>query len=305
MHKMKLTIAIPTKDRYSKIRKLLKSLEKQTINDFLIIIIDASESFVNLEIDFPKLNLTQIKFDKPNLPLQRFEAVSIVKTEYLGFFDDDVTISNDYIDTIISYLEESSDNIAGCSGWIDNIPLKKISLNSIIRRVVSGINIYKQGEISKGGYANPLLNRPNTNIDISYMMGPSMFYKTNIIKLYGDLKWLHALYDKKIGRGEDIALSGFISKHGFKYKLLNNITCFHNHLGGGSPFSKKGYTKGIADSYSRSLISKKIARKLNLRRKFSFIWYVFFNFLIFNKQIWLDFNYLKGFFEGLKRNYRI
>ena len=51
MNKMKLTIAIPTKDRYFKIRNLLKSLEKQTFNDFLILIIDASESFVNLELD--------------------------------------------------------------------------------------------------------------------------------------------------------------------------------------------------------------------------------------------------------------
>ena len=302
MNKIKLTIAIPTKDRYFKIRNLLKSLEKQTFSDFLILIIDASESFVNLELEFPKLNMAQVIFDKPNLPLQRFEAVSLVKTKYLGFFDDDVTISNDYIDTIFCYLENSPDDIAGCSGWIENTPLKKIRISSKLRRIISGIYLYNEGKISRGGYANPLLNRPKKNIDIDYMMGPSMFYKSNIIKIYGDLKWLHALYDKKIGRGEDVALSGFISKHGFKYKLLNNITCLHNHLGGGSPFAKKGYNKGIADSYTRSLISKKIARKINFRRKFSFIWYICFTFLIFNKQIWVDFNYMKGFFEGLKKN---
>ena len=80
MNKIKLTIAIPTKDRYFKIRNLLKSLEKQTFSDFLILIIDASESFVNLELEFPKLNMAQVKFEKPNLPLQRFEALSLVKT---------------------------------------------------------------------------------------------------------------------------------------------------------------------------------------------------------------------------------
>ena len=129
-----------------------------------------------------------------------------------------------------------------------------------------------------------------------------MFYKTKILKTYGDLKWLHDMYDKKIGRGEDIALSGYISKHGYKYKLLNSITCYHNYLDGGSPFSKKGYFKGIADSYSRNQISKQIARKLNFQRKFSFAWYMFFTFLFFNKQIWTDYDYLKGFFSGLKKN---
>ena len=297
-----LTIAIPTKDRYSKLRNLLKSLEKQSTNKFFILIIDASEKFINLKVEFPNLNLTQIKFDKPNLPLQRFEAIKLAKTKFLGFFDDDVTISYDYINTVFKYLQNSPANIAGCSGWIENVPLKKTSLLSKLRRIISGINIYKQGKISKGGFAIPLLNKPKKNVDISYMMGPSMFYKTKILKTYGDLKWLHDMYDKKIGRGEDIALSGYISKHGYKYKLLNSITCFHHHLDGGSPFSKKGYFKGIADSYSRNQISKQIVRKLNFQRKLSLAWYMFFTFLFFNKQIWIDYDYLKGFFSGLKKN---
>ena len=294
---MILTVAIPTKNRYEKIKHLLDSLNFQSFKKFKILIIDASDRIKDLAAIYPQLNINQIPFNEGNLPFQRWYAILQCQTKYLGFLDDDVTFNENFIEQLILALENSDENIAGISGWIENTPKSRTNWKKKVRRKLAGIGVNGEGNISPGGFANPI-NRTPTPAIARYLQGPCMFFKSDLVKSHGYLPWLYELYRQHHGRGEDIALSGYISRLGYRFEIFPDIVCYHHFKNGGSPIAKKGIDKGIADSYGRYLVAKNISTTWTLMNRFAFLRYFLITFVCFNPAIFFDINYLKGIFKG-------
>lgn len=297
---MSLSIAIPTYNRYPKLRRLLKSLAVQDCDICNILIIDASEEIQSLESFASKLPISHIKAIEPNLPLQRWQAIELCDTEFIGFLDDDVTLDFNYLSEITRFLTRSNDMVAGSTGWVEGIPKVVSTRRRKFRLSISGININKPGRLSKSGFGMPFLNRPNMPVEVDVLQGPSMFFKTSSVKQFGNLPWLSDLYRKGIGRGEDAALSGSLSKKGYQLFLLPHITVYHHTEGGGSAFAKKGFKKGVADSYGRYMLASNTSKDWKLWNKLAFFRYFVLNFIFFNPLIIKDIQYVHGLASGFR-----
>jgi hypothetical protein len=68
---LKITVAIPTKDRKNKVGRLLNTLSEQSIKSFKVLIADASVESVSYDTMFPNLDVDIIRVSRGNLPRQR------------------------------------------------------------------------------------------------------------------------------------------------------------------------------------------------------------------------------------------
>ena len=300
MNNYNLTIAIPTKDRYELLYNLLESLDFQSYTNFLVLIIDVSDIFREIDCSIYKLKIEHHRFKYPNLPYQRWEAINKCKTKYIGFLDDDVTLPQNYLDAIMKHLMLPDSSLGGVTGWLEDVP--KIKKSKLIRfkRNLSGLSKFRGGLVADFGITIPFIKKPSDICNVDCFQGPSMFFKTKLLTKYGNIPWLYKLYSQKLGRAEDIALSGTIRMSGYNLIMIPQISAYHHHLGGGTAISPGGYKKGVADSYARFKIASIFVKKWNTFALLKILWWMFISHLFLNKNIFKDFSYVLGLFNGIK-----
>jgi glycosyltransferase involved in cell wall biosynthesis len=302
-----ISVVICTKNRRTSLLRLIDSIKKQMFNKaFELIIVDASDIFDKIEDDTDNITVRHIKSEFSNLPLQRSNAIKIAKSEFIYFFDDDVTLNPDFLNLTFDCLINSSENIAGVSGNIEFLPKSNLSIRSYFRKLLAGVYQKKPNSyISLAGISKTYLDHFPDSILIDNLRGPSMIYKTKYLKELSNLPWLYDLYQKRQGRAEDLALSSSISKHGFKYILLPSAGVIHHTENPGSPFARNGFNKGIADTYGKYIVAKNSLPSWSLINKIMFFRYVLVNFIFNLYLVFKDFEFIKGYVFGIFKIFKI
>lgn len=93
----KLTIIIPTLNRYQYLRDVLEDLEKQTYTNFDVIVVDQSEPFQEKFYDDFNLDVRVFYQKEKALWKARNFAINASKNELFLLFDDDSRVSEDWI----------------------------------------------------------------------------------------------------------------------------------------------------------------------------------------------------------------
>jgi glycosyltransferase involved in cell wall biosynthesis len=139
---MKVTIVIPTFNRASDLSELLDSILKQTTKPLEIIIVDdntpndttrvVSESYATR---FEKMDGTLIYAKNPrvnSLTISRNIGVNLARGDIVMFFDDDMILSDNYIEKILEVFKMHPDAL-GVQGWIPSIERKKKKASFLFR----------------------------------------------------------------------------------------------------------------------------------------------------------------------------
>ena len=101
-----VTIVIPTHNRYAKLRALLESIKKNRPNELdSVIVVDDSESPVEIAPDFQGLNLTH-KVLKERVFISRAKNIGwrSSRTEFLFFIDDDNVVDAETIPRVYEVI---------------------------------------------------------------------------------------------------------------------------------------------------------------------------------------------------------
>jgi len=101
----KVSVVIPTLNRYDYLKDVLEDLEKQEYPNFDVIVVDQSEPFDKVFYDNYKLNLKLIHQKEKALWLARNTAVKISNAEYMLLFDDDSRVEKDWIENHLKCLD--------------------------------------------------------------------------------------------------------------------------------------------------------------------------------------------------------
>ena len=105
MAKPKVTIIIPTLNRYTFLKDVLKDLERQEYINFEVIVIDQSEPFQKEFYDEFQLDINLIYQKEKALWLARNTALKKSKGNLLLLFDDDSRVGADWITNHIKCLD--------------------------------------------------------------------------------------------------------------------------------------------------------------------------------------------------------
>jgi glycosyltransferase involved in cell wall biosynthesis len=101
----KITFVIPTINRDT-LARAIESLKNQTVNDWnAIVVFDGVE-----EICFNDSRIQSLRIEKSGVAGQsgvvRNYGIKGCKTEWIGFLDDDDTITPDYVETLLNKYED-------------------------------------------------------------------------------------------------------------------------------------------------------------------------------------------------------
>lgn len=100
-----VSIVIPTLNRYTYLKDILKDFEKQTYTNFEVVIVDQSQPFQKDFYTEYNLNINLVRQEEPALWLARNTAVKSAKGSILMLSEDDVRIEPDWIENHLKCLD--------------------------------------------------------------------------------------------------------------------------------------------------------------------------------------------------------
>lgn len=142
---LKISVVIPTKNRFKDIIKCIESIMIQTLLPDEIVIVDASDTlelFRVIKQQFSE-NVKIIYIpSKPGLTSQRNIGIKASSGDIVFFLDDDVVLDKNFIKEILNVFENDKEGkIGGVCGDIIPIDSKNVSYGySILRTIYISIN---------------------------------------------------------------------------------------------------------------------------------------------------------------------
>ena len=101
----KISVIIPTLNRYEYLKDVLEDLEKQDYTNFEVIVVDQTEPFQEVFYKQFDLNLDVTFQEEKALWLARNFAINKSKGEYVLLFDDDSRVDSDWISNHLKCLD--------------------------------------------------------------------------------------------------------------------------------------------------------------------------------------------------------
>lgn len=101
----KVSVVIPTLNRYTYLKDVLLDLEQQDYKNFEIIVVDQSDAFNEAFYKDFKLNLNIIQQQEKALWLARNNAIKNAKGEFIALSEDDVRIKQDWISSHLKCID--------------------------------------------------------------------------------------------------------------------------------------------------------------------------------------------------------
>jgi len=105
MKKPKISVIIPTLNRYKYLKDVLNDLEKQDYQNFNVIIVDQSEPFQRNFYNQFNLDMDIIYQEEKALWLARNKAIKKSDAEYILLFDDDSRVDKDWISNHLKCID--------------------------------------------------------------------------------------------------------------------------------------------------------------------------------------------------------
>jgi len=259
-----LVVAIPTYRRASLLSDLLGDLLQQSVQPESLVVVDGDPSsgevrtMLEMHDISKKVPTWLIPSNHANLPYQRYLGwLSGVRlgAEVVGFLDDDLRITKGSIlQKLLQPFDRPSSGGHAAAGVTAEIQVgggagdadKPVKIVSYERYA---------GDITAGGHRYPLPAKSEGEwTPVRWFRGRVIFLRMDALDASIFSHDLFAMYEKRVGKGEDSVLGLRVSSHG-------EIAYFHTrgivHPGFTAPvaYPASGFARGRAIAYSRRLIN--------------------------------------------------
>jgi GT2 family glycosyltransferase len=173
------------------------------------------------------------------------------------FLDDDIHL----VPSALRELEDAwskfssySEEIAGVGfiiAWEDGEMLTR-DRASITERWLATSN-EPSGTVTAGGLAVPIDDiRSDVPVKVDRLLGGAMCFRRQVLKAVGPLDHLASLYEKRLGRGEDVVLSYYARKHGNLYLLARPLALHPRISAERAPYARNGWSLGLTATWGRA-----------------------------------------------------
>ena len=259
-----LSVCIATHERPRLLEQTLFGLERQVRQPDEIIVSDSSSSHESEAIarSFaeaqPHLTLKYVKSDRKALPWQRWWAFTHSSGETVLFLDDDVHL----VPSALQVLEEAwstlarlnREAIAGVGfsiAWEDGEMMTR-DRASFTERWLATSN-EQSGTVTAGGLAVSLDDlRSELPLRVDRLLGGAMCFRRQVLESVGPLDHLVALYEQRVGRGEDVVLSYYARKHGSLYLVARPLALHPRISAERAPYACDGWNLGLTATWGRA-----------------------------------------------------
>jgi glycosyltransferase involved in cell wall biosynthesis len=207
----RLAFVVPTRNRPADLRRMLKSVEAQSVVPDEIILVDGGDPgqlVDDVAPEFPKLAIRYLRIYPPGLSKQRNAGMDAVAPgmTLAGYIDDDIVFEPGAIEAMLTFWENAGPDLGGTSFNIVNNDRRRIFL---IQRLflLSG---WERGIFLRSGFETPLWPVHET-IWTKWLCGGATIWRRDITKEIPYDEWFEGT-----GYLEDV---DFSSRVGARYKL--------------------------------------------------------------------------------------
>lgn len=216
----KIVFVVPTKDRPHDLRRMLASVQSQSVHPDQIIIVDGSEDPVkNILTEFSKLNTQYIRVYPPSLARQRNAGMAVVdpRIALAGYLDDDLVFEPNAMKAMLFFWENARDDVGGARFNIVNEELPRL----IHAKSFFLIENKKRGEILRSGYQTSI-GCVRNDLYVRWLSGGVTVWRRKVIQEFSYDEWFDGT-----GYLEDVDYSYRVGR---KYKLAVVANARVHHL---------------------------------------------------------------------------
>ena len=214
-----ISIIIPIKNEIRYIKKLLQSLENQTVQDFEIIFVeggstDGTKEFLrdNIKNHDKYRVLENISGDAAS---GRNIGIEASRGDYIGFLDGDSFVDPDWMENAYKLLSEiNEEKIAGIGGPPVLPPDTKSFTTKAINKIMAS-------PLATGGPLNPSIHHKNIQKKCKVKMASFVIMKKEIFDKEG-------LFDTKFTKSQDLEYATRLFSKGYYYILDPKIKVWHH-----------------------------------------------------------------------------
>lgn len=206
-------VIIATYNRPHKVTGFCAQIKKCSIQPGKLIVIDSSDETNKSLHEDP--DIVYLKSSHKSQPYQRYVGTLMSEADIIVFFDDDLIINDHKLfERIVELFEDHKTMGVGLGIEYHNIITTKLnttksSFTGRLKKLLP-TKVLKAGLITLFGETAPL---PQKTLETMYLPGPNMSFRRNAT---GDIfdDTLFALFEHRIGMGEDKVLSMRVAKKG-------------------------------------------------------------------------------------------
>jgi GT2 family glycosyltransferase len=231
-------VYIATKNRENDVFDFLDSLILNS-SDFELILIDSTEPKIRFDAfqetlrdKYPTLRLKHI-FHKGRLPSARNAGLNLnLQHDLIHFFDDDVTLPDDYFEKIENFLRGNPEVMGGGPRiknlYLPNLNSEKNYIHEVIRKLKNfRLNIIKYGIVNSGCKHYWIPDRPQTSCQVDWIPGCSMFFRPEVFEKFRFNEFMENGFSS-YAFGEDLEFT-FRASREFKFMAVDT-TVIEHHL---------------------------------------------------------------------------
>jgi len=216
----RIAFVVPTKDRPDDLRRMLTSLQVQSVHPDQVIVVDGSENPIKDTLkEFPKLNIQYSRVYPPSLSRQRNVGIAAIEpgVTLAGHLDDDLVFKPGAMEAMLSFWESAPDDVGGARFNIitDDLP-RIIWIKSLFL-----LESRKRGKVLRSGYQTAI-GRVKNNMHVRWLSGGVTVWRRQVIEEFSYDEWFEGT-----GYLEDVDYSYRV---GEKYKLAVVADAHVEHL---------------------------------------------------------------------------
>jgi GT2 family glycosyltransferase len=278
MNRAHVAIIVPTFERSQMLAQLCEDVICQTTPPLCLIIVDGnpiSGEVLNCLGDWTKrrsLPVHYVPSNHANLPYQRYLGWRVgVETEaaVLLYLDDDLRVfDRDAVSKLAEPLLVPGSNVVGCTAEIafGDSPVTAMSevlknreqshgrwMSWLVRTFGSSHNLHP-GCLAPSGHRVPVRRSGCDVFCVEWLRGGVMAYRADAFTEECFSHDLFALYEARLGRGEDTFLSHRLAAKG-SLLTLNNTHIVHPNLDPPKAYPTGAFRMGVSTAYSRRLLN--------------------------------------------------
>src|SRR5436309_13986410 len=176
----KIAFVVPTMNRPAELRRLLASVESQSVLPGEVIVVDGSgEPSESIPTEFPKLNIRYIRTLPPSLTKQRNAGMAILspQIDLVGHLDDDLVLEPGSIETMLRFWDGAAGDIGGASFNIINVRLPR----ALLLKSVFGIDSFRRGAVMRSGYQS-MIGPVQHDMYVDWLCGGATVWRRQVIE---------------------------------------------------------------------------------------------------------------------------
>lgn len=207
----RIAFVIPTKDRPEELRRMLQSVEAQSVLPVQMVVVDASvESVEQVVRECSRLPIDYVRVFPPSLARQRNAGMERLQEgiTLAGYLDDDLVLEDGALETMLNFWEQAGPEIGGAAFNISNDRRPYATwLKSVLL-----IDSWRRGAVLRSGY-NVMICPVDETIYVDWLFGGATVWRRSIIEEFFYDEWFHGTgfledldYSYPIGRRYRLAV---------------------------------------------------------------------------------------------------